>query len=260
MSQPITVHEYLSGLTNFSVLWAMSGAIRKAGQHKIADEYAWSAVKSLKETESRDGVAMLGAVLTYYLGRCDQQEYVCRPKDVCRRLIVERGFQPSAVDEMPISEFAERVKSLLASGSGTPKRESKRRWQDVADELDKRRRRGERFTSFERLAVDVGCSASTLHRAVENTPDLKSWAERISCAPLRMQSIHGEILARTPQVRERDPADILEQPDIERAMDLLMQQVSTEEDRERIRRMTPDERQRCARLVESQKLDDSLGR
>jgi hypothetical protein len=117
MSQePITFSEYLTGLTNFSVLWSMSGAIRKAGQHKIADEYAWSAVKSLKETESRDGVAMLGAVLTYYLGRCDQHEFVSRLKDVCRRLIVEKGFQPEAVDEMPVFDFARLAKNLLASG------------------------------------------------------------------------------------------------------------------------------------------------
>ena len=123
-------------------------------------------------------------------------------------------------------------------------------WQNVLVELDDRRLRGDKFTSQAKMAEAIGggCKKGQVQKAIsKGTAELQEWASktrgasRKSAAP-EMSAI---VLGSTPQSRERDPADILEQPDIDAATAYLLEQASPDE-RGRINAMSPAERRQLA--------------
>jgi hypothetical protein len=90
-------------------------------------------------------------------------------------------------------------------------------WREAADRMERLRTQGERFTSQQKLAEQLGCSAATIHKAIQNTPSLREWANRPPAA-LRAQSLtpwkKGEghidvVTERAPQRREPSPEDDL---------------------------------------------------
>jgi hypothetical protein len=79
-------------------------------------------------------------------------------------------------------------------------------WQDVAERLERRRAQGEPFTSYGRLAKELGCSNYTAHKAVRRTESLQTWAKRPAAAPVA-QSLNEVVTDQSAQGRELDPAD-----------------------------------------------------
>lgn len=95
--------------------------------------------------------------------------------------------------------------------------ESDMTWQQAAERLKQLRSQGERWTSYEKMSEQLHCSSSTVHKAVEKTPELQSWAKRDSTSAPKAQSFtppskkgdgYSNMLTdATPQDREPDPAD-----------------------------------------------------
>jgi len=98
------------------------------------------------------------------------------------------------------------------------------KWQAARDELLKMMRRGDRFTSYEKLAESIGCSPSTMHKAVKQTAELQPWATKQRGSATGMVNLDGCISDSIAQTRESDPSDILEQPDVDRALAYLRKQ------------------------------------
>jgi len=69
------------------------------------------------------------------------------------------------------------------------------KWQEAAELLERKRKDGKRWTSYEKmaqlLASETGrtCSPATFHKAVDRTPALKEWATGPESSALRMPSI-----------------------------------------------------------------------
>ena len=80
-------------------------------------------------------------------------------------------------------------------------------WQDARDRLQRLRAQGEPWTSYKKLGKQVGCSPSTVHTAVQNTPSLHSWAKPPTAGTPKAQSINAVVTDRTAQSKEPDPAD-----------------------------------------------------
>jgi len=79
-------------------------------------------------------------------------------------------------------------------------------WQEAAERLSRLREQGERWTSYETLAGQIGCSRATVYKAVNQTKELQSWPKRQG-APRAHQGLEGPVLDNTVQQRELNPAD-----------------------------------------------------
>ena len=121
-------------------------------------------------------------------------------------------------------------------------------WQAAAALLEALRVKGERFTSQGDYAKRLDCSPSTVNKAIKNTPELQEWAKRPVSSTLWTESLEGAALDSTAQEREGNPADVLEQPDVNKAMAYLLEQARPEE-RARIHAMSPAEKRKLAELA-----------
>lgn len=124
-------------------------------------------------------------------------------------------------------------------------------WQDVQGELETLRLKGERYTSQQRLADRIGCKKFLVQKAIANGPaELQEWASkqrgasRLNAAP----EAAAVAFQNTPQARELDPANIIEDGDIDAAMAYLLDQAGPDE-RARINAMSPAERRKLAETV-----------
>lgn len=79
-------------------------------------------------------------------------------------------------------------------------------WQEVAERLNRIRNQGAPWTSYEKLAEQIGCSVATVHKAVDHTPELFAWAKR-QAAPRARQGLEGQVIDNAVQVRELKPDD-----------------------------------------------------
>jgi hypothetical protein len=79
-------------------------------------------------------------------------------------------------------------------------------WQEAAKRLRRLREQGEPWTSYETLAGQIGCSKATVHKAVNQTKELQSWAKR-QAAPRAQQGLDCPVLDNTVQQRELNPED-----------------------------------------------------
>ena len=80
-------------------------------------------------------------------------------------------------------------------------------WQDARDRMERLRAQGEPWTSYQKLAAQIGCSTATLYKAIQRTPELSTWAGRQPAAAPRAQSISDVVTDHTAQSTEPDPAD-----------------------------------------------------
>ena len=84
-------------------------------------------------------------------------------------------------------------------------------WQEAAERLERLRTQGEPFTSQQKLGDDLGCSSSTINKAIMKTPTLHAWANARSARQpaevSRAQSLNNPVTDRTAQNRELDPKD-----------------------------------------------------
>ncbi len=132
--------------------------------------------------------------------------------------------------------------SAHKNASGTRRKVN---WQQTASHLETLRRKGEPFKTQAAYAEALDCSISTINKAIEKTPSLKEWAARPASSASSAVSVEGAVLDSTPQQRESNPADALEQADVDFAMRYLMEQASPEE-RAEINAMSPDQRRMLA--------------
>lgn len=125
-------------------------------------------------------------------------------------------------------------------------------WQEAQDAAERMRKEGKPFTSYARIAALIGCEKSTLHKAIKDdgTVELQEWASkqraasRLNVAP----ELAAVILDSTPQGREPNPADILEDSDVDVMLARLLDQAGPDE-RARINAMSPAERRQLAKAA-----------
>lgn len=78
-------------------------------------------------------------------------------------------------------------------------------WQEAAERLERLREQGEPWTSQRAMADKLKCSAATVGRAIEQTPELKTWAA--PAGKPRAQSMTAVVTDGTAQSRELSPED-----------------------------------------------------
>ena len=121
----------------------------------------------------------------------------------------------------------------------------------VQSDLDDLRLEGAKWTSYERMAGRFCCSPATVHKAVANgTVELQDWASK-QRRPSRLNvcpEVADVAFASTPQSREPDPADVIEQLDVDVAMDYLLSQAGPDE-RDRIKSMSRADQRALAEMA-----------
>lgn len=78
---------------------------------------------------------------------------------------------------------------------------------EVAKQLECIRSQGQPWSSYNKLASQIGCSSRTVHTAVQGTPELKAWANSSGRVASKAQSLNPVVTDRTAQSTEPDPAD-----------------------------------------------------
>ena len=119
------------------------------------------------------------------------------------------------------------------------------KWQFAAAYLEDIRLKGEAFKSQGQYAETIGCSIATINKAIRNTPALADWSKRPVSSQSSAMSISDAILDKVSQQREGDPANMIEELDIDNAMAYLIEN-ATPEERAKIHAMTPAEKRRLA--------------
>lgn len=148
-----------------------------------------------------------------------------------------------------VSQAVMRVPAKGTNETASVANAGKTTWQEAAEELKKRRQRGEPFASYGDMAEKLGCSPATIDKAVKRTPDLKEWAEKPKGSALGMPSLDttgraNEIPAATPCSAD----DTLEQFDVDAAMEYLLSKAN-ETERETIRAMPAEKQRQMASLA-----------
>lgn len=80
------------------------------------------------------------------------------------------------------------------------------KWEAAAERLNRLRSSGEKWTSQRKMGRRIGCSISTINRAIKETPSLQEWATPIAGGP-KAQSMNAVVLDRTRQSTELHPED-----------------------------------------------------
>ena len=122
------------------------------------------------------------------------------------------------------------------------------KWEQASTYMIEMRNRGERFTSQPDMANRLGCSPATIHKAIDRTDELKEWTARPAYSATGMQSLDGIVADSTPQQREPDPTNIVEDEDVDEALQYLMERVEPEE-KARINTMDPASKRELAETV-----------
>ncbi|MFH1023793.1 MAG: hypothetical protein V1809_10455 [Planctomycetota bacterium] len=122
-------------------------------------------------------------------------------------------------------------------------------WQDVQGRLLGMVERKEPYTSDGKLASCVGCSSSTIHKAIQNSPKLKEWQAKSVKKSFRARSLNAVDLDNRPS-GEDDPANYLPDDDVDTVMNNLIDQADTPEKRVKLIAMSRDERREMVKLVQ----------
>jgi hypothetical protein len=93
-----------------------------------------------------------------------------------------------------------------------------------------------------------GCAPSTIKKAIDNTESLRSWARPGKASAPKAQSLNEVVMDNTSQSRESDPTDVLEESEVDAAMQYLIDQAGPDE-RARIFAMPAADRRKLAELV-----------
>jgi hypothetical protein len=122
------------------------------------------------------------------------------------------------------------------------------KWWEVRNIMLAMRIKGESFTSQQRLAKDIGCSPATVNKAIQRTASLQEWSERQKGSATGMQRLDGINADSLPQVCEPDGTDIIEDADVDKAMEYLLAEVTPEE-KAGIRAMSAVQRRELAQAA-----------
>jgi hypothetical protein len=80
-------------------------------------------------------------------------------------------------------------------------------WQDVAKRLESLRDQGIHYLDQVKLAKWLGCSQSTISKAIRSTPGLSAWGRTRGPVSCREQVLNGQVLENVEQDRETLPVD-----------------------------------------------------
>lgn len=92
-----------------------------------------------------------------------------------------------------------------------PQAEVRMTWQEAAEALERRRKNKRKFTSCQLMADEIGCSKTTVAKAIQLSPGLQSWVARAVHAREVARSAETLTDAVTDQIcqtTESDPLDI----------------------------------------------------
>ena len=121
-------------------------------------------------------------------------------------------------------------------------------WTEVAERLQELRRQGERFTSQADFAKRIGCSPATVNKAISNTPGIQEWAIRPTSGAPSTVSLNSVILDNNADGREPDPAELIEDTEVDTMFRHLLEEAKPEE-RAKLNAMTTEEKRELARTV-----------
>jgi hypothetical protein len=163
---------------------------------------------------------------------------------------------PISTDDS-LDAFPERLAPKLpqVADTGLTKAESKeakdQTWQDVLAELERMRLKGEAYTSQAKLATKIGCKKFLVHKALNNgSAELQEWRTKSHGESRLNVSPETSALAieRTAQSREDDPAEFIEQEQVDEVLEYLIKQAG-ESQRQHLVQMPPDQRQELAKTL-----------
>lgn len=129
-------------------------------------------------------------------------------------------------------------------------------WQDVLERLGRLRKQGEPYTSQAKLALLMGCSKATIHKAIKNSTALKAWKALAKAEKSHpRKTTHIDVAtANVQQTVEPNPSTILTDEDVDMQMSKLIQQAKTEE-RSKLNRLDKDERRQLVETFNEQIAD-----
>lgn len=126
------------------------------------------------------------------------------------------------------------------------------RWKDVRDRLERLRSQGERYTSLQKLADQLGCAGSTIHKAIQSSPELKLWATKEAMP--RATPLNEVVLDTSRQNTESDPANLLPDEDVDAVMAKLINEAGPDE-RANLNALDKDDRRKLVETYLAQSLD-----
>jgi hypothetical protein len=106
---------------------------------------------------------------------------------------------------------AARTDSADAQPEAEAPRKATWTWQEAAECLERLRQQGEPYTSHEKLAKQLGCPKTTVHKAIKKTASLQAWARRQPKDP-KAQSLNPVVSDNTAQTREPEPVPRSQHP------------------------------------------------
>jgi len=139
--------------------------------------------------------------------------------------------------------------AAVVQGTKSFQSESGTDWRDVQRRLFQMHDQGEPYTSLRVLAVPLGCSPSTVRKAIEKSSALSRWkaTHQEDKGPPRATGLSRVVTDNARQSREPDPAEAAEQAEAEDILSRLIQEVDppvraqlNEISRDEVRKMTPD--------------------
>jgi hypothetical protein len=173
-------------------------------------------VAGIRELSVRGAGDPVGPVLTAYLIALERKRRkdlklskhaayrIALEDEVQRRRAARQAAAPPA--NTPAAEAPPPAET--AGGEGRPAGAVMSR-QEAAERLERLRARGEAWPGCRKMAERLGCSKTTVSKAIHSTRELAAWAKR-QAAPRAEQSLDDEKAGAKediPQRREPDPAE-----------------------------------------------------
>jgi hypothetical protein len=92
-------------------------------------------------------------------------------------------------------------------------------WEEAAQRMERLRAQGEPWTSQHQMGERLGCSSSTINKAINKTPGLQAWAKCQTEASPRAQSLNAVVTDRTAEGREPNPENAAIEADLRRMIE-----------------------------------------
>jgi hypothetical protein len=124
-------------------------------------------------------------------------------------------------------------------------------WWEVQAELERLRLKGEPYSSEAKLAKKIDCSKFLINKAFKKgSTELQEWRTKSHGESRLNVSPETSALAieRTAQSREDDPAEFIEQEEVDEVLEYLIKQAG-ESQRQHLVQMPPDQRQELAKTL-----------
>lgn len=132
------------------------------------------------------------------------------------------------------------------------------RWPDVQARLLRLCQAKERYTTQKDLADRLGCSPSTINKAINASLKLRAWKERYAKRTPRAQSLGPLVTDKIASRREPDPSEIITDDEVDVVMAQLISQAKTPSERSKLNGLDSDGRREMVRVYLDQCEDKAL--